>query len=140
MGFPPWRGRRRGFRGTPPTALMPSLMQRSACGAVRGSNPAVRGTNPAQGPLMTTKFLEKTFRLSEEAKTCFSRQIYERNGELAAARPLTGPTELFAPCFFVEIHRPEPQLCDELVSASISGDPSAATLIVSWRPELSPVL
>ena len=42
---------------------MPSLAQRCACAAVRSDNTAVRGTNPAQGPLMTTKFLEKTFRL-----------------------------------------------------------------------------
>ena len=45
-----------------------SQAQRSACAAVRGNNPAVRGTNPAQGPLMTTKFLEKTFRLGFRSK------------------------------------------------------------------------
>ena len=63
---------RHGFRGTPPTALMPSLTQRSACGAVRGNNPAVRGTNPAHGPLMTTKFLEKTCRLGFRSKLVVS--------------------------------------------------------------------
>ena len=51
-------------------------------------------------------------------------------------RPLSGPTGLLAPCFFVEINRPEPQLCDELVSPRSSGDPRAAALMVSWRPEV----
>ena len=34
----------------------------------------------------------------------------------------------------MEIHRPEPQLCDERVSARSSGDPRAEAPIVSWRP------
>jgi hypothetical protein len=73
--------------------------------------------------------------ISEESKTCFSRQFGERNGGLARVCPLAGPTELLAPCFFVEIHRPEPQLCDERISARGSGDPRSTAPMVSLRPD-----
>ena len=76
------------------------------------------------------------------AQNLTARKIYEQwlqfpfhGGGLAAACPLAGPTGLFAPCFSVEINRPEQQLCDELVSVRSSGDPRAAALMVSWRPE-----
>ena len=63
---PPRRGRRRGLRGTPPTALMPSLAQRSACAAVWG-------TNFAQGPLICGNSPEKNFRLGYSPKLFVSK-------------------------------------------------------------------
>ena len=75
---------------------------------------------------------------SEVLHNLIPRQFGERNGGLAAARPLAGPTELHAPCFSVNVHGNQQQLCDERVSARSSGDSRAEAPMVSWRPDPGP--
>ena len=53
---------------------------------------------------------------------------------MVEARPLAGLAELLAPCFFVEVHRPGPQLRDTPFSTRISGEPRAPASLVSWGP------